>query len=568
MKKLNIREVSLKNGYKFIGHARVRTSNGVEEITPVGPGLVCDGESYLFAEKVDWDGSASGAYLLSNVKEGYREVGFAERNRRHGAVLRTAVSDTGIEYGHFSIMCEGVPNGYFLTFSGSRARVDRYNNGCLKGRCLLFDGGNLHLGVNTSDGTKKILGQSATGIIGADAFCALRLCEVQFGESFDCRMDGESRERCNGLGANLSSSSRSEYGFFKDGLLDGLGIRKTKESTILGSFKGGSPDGACIVILGDGAARAVFFDNGTATDPEVKLPTANVYGMLSLTCDNCKVQTDFFSTVDYRLGSEDGRLNFDQNSSEPELKRLPSCELNYLHGKRPQAFFDARTSLVSADRMNEFKREKPKVNFEPLKSEAKTEGAKPTESAASPDKSKSGGTMTARVRSERSAPTPRAHGDRSVSAVEIICTVAMLLLVGLALSGVTNTLIQAIEKFIFSTYPSYYDFSLMELAEEWLNQEIDAFFLLVPIIWLVKIITAALSFIGQMLMYVLLAIGHVIIFILGMSFNIIIIYLAAPAITVLLIVRAVRNRDVSSIWFILSIVMTILYYLFSIATVR
>ncbi len=159
-------------------------------------------------------------------------------------------------------------------------------------------------------------------------------------------------------------------------------------------------------------------------------------------------------------------------------------------------------------------------------------------------------------------------GEFRVSAVEIVCTAVMVLLVGLALSGVTDKIISAIENFVFSTYPSYYEFSLMELAEEWLNQEIDAFFLFVPFIWVVKLLAALLSFVGQMLLYLLLGIGHVIVFILGMGFNFLIIYIAAPAITIFLIVRAVRNKDILPLWFILSIILTILYYLFSMVTVR
>ena len=159
--------------------------------------------------------------------------------------------------------------------------------------------------------------------------------------------------------------------------------------------------------------------------------------------------------------------------------------------------------------------------------------------------------------------------SRTSSVPEIICTVLMILLVALALSGVTNTVIHAIENFVFSTYPEFYEFNLIRLALDTFEEDPDVFFLLVPIVWLLRIIGTLLAVPVQLIIYLLLAVGHVIIFLLGMGFNFIIIYAAAPAIAIFLLVRAIKNKDPAGvIYLIISILGTILYYIFSILTVR
>lgn len=586
MKSLKIREIPLKNGYKYIGHAKVSVKNGYEDVTPVGPGVVYNEDGFILAEKFDWDGSAHGVYLLANTKHGYREVGCAERNYRHGAVLRTGVNERGIEYGNLSIYNGGQPNGYFLAESGKRARIDYYNNGCLHGRCLLFDGSDLRLGVNTSDGTKKIESSRARaeGVLPEGVFSPMRLGEFSFDGALGCLMDETSREKKDGLGIDVSKSGVTLLGQFTDGRLNGVGVKRTKDGVTLGNFRDGVEVGAYVTFKPGGPANMVC-KGADGVSLTVILPDPRGCAAVTVRHGETVISTDFVSAVDFLKDGDRCRLEYDQSSAALETKRLPEAQLNNVIRPFTTEFTDKRAALESTEDMAAFVRKKPKINIDLTKKAEE----KPSKKAASepldgmsgaeeshPTKKRSAKahrperTSAKAHRPEKSRPSRSSSsgGEFRVSAVEIVCTVAMALLVILALSGVTNTLVAAIEKFVFSTYPSYYEFSLMELAEEWLNREIDAFFLLVPIIGLVKIIAALLSFVGQMLLYVLLAIGHVIIFILGMGFNVLIIYVAAPAITIFLIIRAVRNKDVSPLWFILSIVMTILYYLFSMVTLR
>lgn len=193
-------------------------------------------------------------------------------------------------------------------------------------------------------------------------------------------------------------------------------------------------------------------------------------------------------------------------------------------------------------------------------------GPKPSRS------SYSGSSYSAPSRPEKSRPSRSrsySSSSRTSSVPEIICTVVMILLVLLALSGVTNTVIHAIEDFVFSTYPEFYEFNLIRLAIDTFEEDPDVFFLLVPFVWLIRIILTLLSVPVQLIIYLLLAVGHVIIFVLGMGFNFVIIYAAAPAISIFLIVRAAKNKDpVGVIYLIVSVICTILYYIFSMVTVR
>ncbi len=581
MKSLKIREIPLKNGYKYIGHARVSVKNGYEDVTPVGPGVVYNEDGFILAEKFDWDGSAHGVYLLVNRRQGYREVGCAERNYRHGAVLRTGVNERGIEYGHFSIYNSGDPNGYFLAESGKRARIDYYNNGCLHGRCLLFDGSELRLGINTSDGTKKIESSRAMaeGVLPEGIFSRMRLGEFDFDGRLGCLMDESSREKKDGFGIDVSKSGVTLLGQFTDGKLNGVGVMRTKDGVTLGNFRDGVAHGTQVKFSLGGPATMVC-EGADGKSLSVVLPVPRASASVSIRHGETVISTDFVSTVDFLKDGDRCRLDYDQNTGTLATKRLPEAQLNNVIRPFTAEFTDSRAALESTEDMAAFVRTKPKTYIdltkkaeekpskktddEPLDGMSGAEESRPTKKrstrAPRPEK--------ARPERERTTRSASSGGEFRVSAVEIVCTVAMLLLVVLALSGVTNTLVAAIEDFVFSTYPEYYEFSLIKMATEWLQEDPDVSALAAPFVWLFRIICAILAIPAQLIIYVLLSVGFVIVFLLGMSFNLLIIYIAAPAITIFLIIRAVRNKDVLPLWFILSIIMTILYYLFSMVTLR
>ncbi|MBQ2794342.1 MAG: hypothetical protein IJF05_06575 [Clostridia bacterium] len=148
-----------------------------------------------------------------------------------------------------------------------------------------------------------------------------------------------------------------------------------------------------------------------------------------------------------------------------------------------------------------------------------------------------------------------------VSPIEYVSAIIVVLMLVFLTTGLTDLIHEKINHFVMHEYGELYGWRIIGAAWEWFTAKIEGtFFLFVPIVWIFKLLCTVVALVIQLAVSLLLAIGHLILFLLGVVVFYLLLYFGPPAITVFLIVRACRNEDVGGLWLIISLFSTVLYY--------
>ena len=149
-----------------------------------------------------------------------------------------------------------------------------------------------------------------------------------------------------------------------------------------------------------------------------------------------------------------------------------------------------------------------------------------------------------------------------VGPLEYVPMIIVVLMLVFMTTGLIDIVHEAINNFVFHKYSDFYSWGIINAAGEWLGAKMEGvFFLLVPIVWLFKLLCTIVALVVQLVLILLVAVGHLILFLLGVVVFYILMYFGPPAITIFLIVRAARNEDVGGLWLIVSTFCTVLYYI-------
>jgi hypothetical protein len=149
-----------------------------------------------------------------------------------------------------------------------------------------------------------------------------------------------------------------------------------------------------------------------------------------------------------------------------------------------------------------------------------------------------------------------------VSPLEYVPMIIIIVLLVLMTTGMIDVLHTLAQNFVFKTYPGFYSWGIINAAGEWLGAPIEGtFFLFIPIVWLFKLVCTIIALVIQLVLILLLAVGHLLAFLIFIIGFYLVMYFAPPALTIFLIVRACRNEDVGGLWLIVSLFSTILYYI-------
>ena len=149
-----------------------------------------------------------------------------------------------------------------------------------------------------------------------------------------------------------------------------------------------------------------------------------------------------------------------------------------------------------------------------------------------------------------------------VSPLEYVPMIIVVVMLVLMTTGVVDVLHTLAQNFVFKTYPGFYSWGIISAAGEWLAAPMEGvFFLFAVVFWLFKLICTILALVLQLVLIILLAVGHLVVFLVFIIGFYLVMYFGPPALTIFLIVRACRNRDVGALWLIVSTFSTILYYI-------
>lgn len=149
-----------------------------------------------------------------------------------------------------------------------------------------------------------------------------------------------------------------------------------------------------------------------------------------------------------------------------------------------------------------------------------------------------------------------------VSPLEYVPMIIIIVMLVLMTTGMVDALHTLAQDFVFETYPGFYSWGIINAAADWLTAPMEGvFFLFAIIFWLFKLICTILALVLQLAVIILLAAGHLLAFLICIIGFYLVMYLAPPALTIFLIVRACRNEDIGGLWLIVSTFSTILYYI-------
>ena len=149
-----------------------------------------------------------------------------------------------------------------------------------------------------------------------------------------------------------------------------------------------------------------------------------------------------------------------------------------------------------------------------------------------------------------------------VSPLEYVPMIIVVLMLVFMTTGLVDIVHERLNHFVMHEYGEFYQWRIINAAWEWFTTKIEGvFFLFVPIVWIFKLICTLIALVIQLVVSLILAAGHLVLFLLGVVVFYLVMYFAPPAITVFLIVRACRNEDVGGLWLIISLLSTVLYYI-------